>query len=678
MLALLRFNTALCLAAGLIACGSYERVPIGRNAPPLNAPPLTDCQLVHIDENQLTWLGPDDRSHWLQPWRAYRDTWPSRRMLDAAGFQLPFPPDAARLELFAAAGFRRVWTEVAWDAMQFQSPTALEDSARAGLAAFASEARSLGFRPMLLLDAPSTAAPKRAVTVQLTEAAPIGSRTLRAASANIGTLKAFKTIVSERPYVLVSAVNQDGTLELSRPLERALAAGNHSLTELQFAPFSRPTLASGAPNPLFEETISGWLSFLDAASGAFRELWGAEDFDIEIWNETLNANNWELFDINIWFDPPLEPDRPRSYDENLDAIRARSTAFLRDPSRGLTRVGIADGSGNARFAVSAGSEPAGITALSRHVSTQGLRLPAEAEFGSARSLDAAGMPNGVAASDGNWIEEFSPAYDVLQPELPLTALLPMEWRRPGQIARDLAPIPTVDSEGNTHGRSDEIEVWITSISTNLSFASELGITLSATERFNLQAKAALRNYAAYVGAGASLVTLWSLPTENLAYVDDGAADGGAAMRALQRFFERFESAENPEPPRMIAIEGVGSCAPAIEFEGDGSSARPALDHRQLVAAYPFQRGPRSFVIPTYVMTRNIMKQHGGAGAERFDLPRAPFELVLSRVNAATALVTAYDPLRDVERPVSVLSRDASRITLRVELDDAPVLLELLD
>ena len=88
----------LALVAG---CGSYERVPIGRDRDDIEQQPA--CAVPGIEAAQLTALGPSDRSHWLQPWRAYRDTWPAQRMLASPGFQAPFPPDPTWLSSFTDA-----------------------------------------------------------------------------------------------------------------------------------------------------------------------------------------------------------------------------------------------------------------------------------------------------------------------------------------------------------------------------------------------------------------------------------------------------------------------------------------------------------------------------------------------------------------------------------------------
>jgi hypothetical protein len=674
----------LWLSATLLSvgCSGHERVPIGRDDP--SEPPQASCEVAGLDPRELTALGPSDRSHWLQPWRAYRDTWPASRMRQAAGYQVPFPPDPGWSAAFSASGFRRATMEVGWSRMSYDGPPgAPTPETLTALQELADQATQAGFRPMLLLNAPHVASPSQVVTLTLAAAASAGERTLHFSPEDAQRLTAHKALLTGDDPPLVSSVAADGTVELSRPLPRDLAAGDVELRLLRYAPFTRPRLADGSENPEFEQTLAGWLAYITAVTSQLRDDLGNQLFDIELWNETAAGNNYEMFDINTLYAPALEADRPQSFDENLAVIRARSIAWLRAPERDLATVGVSDGSGNMRFSVTAASEPEGVTALSRHVSAQGKRFPEDAALGATPSVDLRGDPNGALDGD-TWVEAFTPTYDALFPEQSLTALLPPDSRRPAQIVRDLSPIPSADARGAVHARAalaDGVpapDVWLTAVSTNLGLAERLGLALTPADRLHLQAKALLRSFSAYVGAGAGLVSVYGPDQETVRYFDLSQPGGGEALAALQRFFGRFEDGADAGPPRALELLAVSACAPGREFEGDGSAGRPELDHRRLVAFFPFQRGARELVVPVYVMTRNLLRVYaGGDEPSRFDLPPEQFELTLRGLAPDTARATAFDPLTDTSRPVSVRPV-GSDVVIGVALSDYPILLELTD
>jgi hypothetical protein len=671
----------LPLLAFVVGCAGHERVSIGRDLEEIAEPAA--CAVPGVDPAQLTALGPSDRSHWLQPWRAYRDTWPAQRMLDAPGFQAPFPPDAGWLSSFTEARFKHISLEVTWNRQAYDAPEAVTPEVQAALLELAKQANQAGLRPMLLLDAPRTAMPLRSIEVTLQQAAAAGSRTLQVAPEDALQLEPNKAIFgSSTTPPLVKSRAADGTIELSRPLAEDLPAGSVPVRILRYAPFSRPKLADGTVNPEYEATLAGWLAFLTAVSSGLRDALGSEQFAVELWNETSVGNNFEAFDINGFYEPPLEGDRPDSFDENLNAIRDRSVSWLRAPERNLSGMAISDGSGNMRFSVTASTEPAGVTALSRHLSAQGQRFPEDADQGPTPSLDALGDSNGALAGE-TWQEAFTPEYAALFPEQLLKALYPPDARRPAQIVRDLAPIATTDSRGLPHQRGPLMngvptpDVWLTAASLNLGLAQRLGLTLTPAERLHLQAKSLLRTFSSYVGAGVGLISIYGPDQDTVRYFDLAEPQGGEALLALGRFFGRFESAETPLPPRALQLVSVASCSPGREFAGDGTSAHPDLGRRELVTFFPFQRGPRDFVVSAYVMTRNLLTEYGTAAA-RFDMPAEAFELTIAGVTADSFTVTAYDPLLDTAHPVSVLERTGDHVRLRVELLDYPLLLELQD
>src|SRR4051794_3591116 len=95
----------------------------------LAGPALAGTLRKPIDPLQQRALHFGDRSHWLQPWRAYLETPPATRLRDAIGINLTNRVDVedvpATMRLLGRSGFRRVRIEVGWGEMDYDHPTHL-------------------------------------------------------------------------------------------------------------------------------------------------------------------------------------------------------------------------------------------------------------------------------------------------------------------------------------------------------------------------------------------------------------------------------------------------------------------------------------------------------------------------------------------------------------------------
>src|SRR5689334_13913857 len=106
-----------------------------------------------IDRRDLTDVPFGRRSHWLQPWRAYLDTVPATRLLDAVGIDFDVPPAQSQTtaRMLSRAGFRRARVEIGWGSFSYAhpdrptEPAALHTTLRALAAAH--------LRPLILLNA---------------------------------------------------------------------------------------------------------------------------------------------------------------------------------------------------------------------------------------------------------------------------------------------------------------------------------------------------------------------------------------------------------------------------------------------------------------------------------------------------------------------------------------------
>ncbi|MDZ4695661.1 MAG: hypothetical protein SGI86_10975 [Deltaproteobacteria bacterium] len=667
--------TLLLVAALACACFQPSTVPIGADR----------CQTPGTDPFELTALGPTDRSQWLQPWRAYLDTWPASRMRDAIGIGVPpMSFDTQQLSVLSEHGFVRGLFVVQWAAAQYSDPQTLNDAERMRLVARLQAMRKARLRPLLLLygheGSPAPLIPWR---LNVIEAAPAGARTLKISAGDVARIVPGRTGFDEltgyiAAEVLITIVDSSGNATLSRPLPVALASGEHDVSTLAFSPWTKPILAGGQPNPTFEDTLSGWLAFVRSVVAIAQTTLGDDEFDIELWNELVTGSRF--LNINNYYDPPI--------DSNLDvrtiarAIVTRTTAMFRSGGLSLARMGIGNGFANTDWSFASSTEDPGITALDRHISNKTMRFPDEATLETARALDATGAPAGHRDSNGVWIEAFSPTYDVLFPELPLTAILPYAARRPGQLIRDLAPITTLDENGVAHGRNVgppgakvPPAVWITAVSTRPRSGTSAPTGWSDADRVRFQTKSVLRTLSAYVSKGASALYFYA-PEDELALIDHNDPTGGPILQALSRFRAAFDGPSLFATSRNLSFIGVRGCDASLLLKGNGTTAFPDLARRDAVAFFPFQKSDTQFVAATYVMTRDLMQEHAPGTAFRFDLPEREYDLVIEGVRGNDVLVEASDPMDGRSIEVTVKSRSANRIVVTTMLNDSVRFLHL--
>jgi hypothetical protein len=289
-------------AAPLAAAGSAAQggaaLPSGQpsSSPPGPVPlPGETGQVVSnpIDPRFLTSVPFGATSFWLQPWRAYQDTWPASRLLESVGvnFNVGVPIADATARLLADSGFKLARIPIDWAAISYEDPTSFLPEHLTNIAGRLTALHNHGLRPLIVLDAYAGApAPERRITLETVAPAPAGALTVTLTPASAAQVVPGKTGFNSlhfggNPDILITSVAAGGVATLSRPLLNPLAQGPHSGTTLRFAPFSKPTLTSGEPNPAFQETLAGWLSYVAAVCKEAASVVGPEGFDLEIWNE---------------------------------------------------------------------------------------------------------------------------------------------------------------------------------------------------------------------------------------------------------------------------------------------------------------------------------------------------------------------------------------------------------
>jgi hypothetical protein len=652
---------ALLIAVTVLATSIVARAgPAPESAP---APRPLAVLRDPIDPRQQTSIAFGERSHWLQPWRAYLDTVPATRLLDAVGIDFDVPPAHARAtaRLLARAGFRRARIEVGWGWISYSRPDRLKHPAalRTELLAL----RRANIRPLILLNANDLGpCPSRSFQATLEEPAARGAVSVHVDAATAAAIVPGRSGLtlpagSKAAGILFTSVH-GGIATLSRPLPQPLAAGSRPAVTLLYEPFAKPLLTDGKPNPRFERTLAGWLSYVQSVAEFARKTLGSTRFDLEIWNE-LSFDS-DFLDLDSYYSHPIDD----GTGDTTNAILRRTVAWLRRPGSGFTSVGIGDGFASQRPWDSGATSPVGLTAIDKHPYTSPKVFPHDAVFGHERAVDALHEVSARLA-EGRWVDRFVPRYTAFLPESALTAI------QTESLVRDLSPFTTT-IYGVPHGRYTHPpggrppQVWVTEW--NLDPGDALGSAAGAlgpAER-HLQAKAALRALVAYVNKGVGAFFYYAALDPRLGLIDRGASGGGETIRAIARLLDGFAGAERLRRVQALKLLRIGDFADRVQFAGDGTPAHPPLYDRDVLAFLPFQVTPDRYVIAVYVMTRDIARRS----------PPEEFRLAIGGLGRCDLPISMGDPLLGGRDPLRKVSCSHRALTVDVPVTDSPRLLRI--
>lgn len=388
------------------------------------------------------------------------------------------------------------------------------------------------------------------------------------------------------------------------------------------------------------------------------------------------------------------------------ALLAATVAFVRDPANGISPdVGITDGFASETPFPSGAAAPLGLTALSKHPYVGAIKFPAEYHEYHVRPRNALGERD--TSSQASFKPLFIPTYQSLFPEYTLTAT------STETLTRDLAPFTTY-VYGFPHGREQgpsggtPVQKWITEY--NLGIGHKAGVVgpdevtplsggaaeLSPADKTHFHAKALLRSLVAMVGKGMSREYFFGAAPGGLSLIGEeffsaleahpetypGDNRGGEIMRGFANMLARFQGPGPEGAPRQLKLVSIAQEGNHAQFSGDGSDAHPDLYDRDVLAVLPFQPSPTRFVIPVYVMTRDLLTLYEPGAptgdVDRFDLPNETFKITLGNLpeTSAPPSVSAYDPLRDEVTPARLVSRTGSTAIFEIAATDYPRLLTL--
>lgn len=674
-------------------------VTLGLTAPGAHAQQFAGEVTNYVDPSQQTLLSFGDRSHWLQPWRAYLDTVPAARLRKAVGisFNVADSQADATARLLAANGFRRARVDWAWNSIRYDDPNQLTNvsSLRTRLLAL----KKYGIRPLIVIHSnDGEPCPSKSLTLRTIEPALAGDTRVHLDAATAAAVVPRKTgfaglqTSGKAADPMITSVDADGWATLSRTLRRELPAGAYSGSKLLYEPFYRPLQADGSPEPRFEATLAGWLNYAKVITREAKTILGSQNFDVEVWNELHFGA--EFLDVDEYYGPDIDT----GHGNTTGTILERTVAWIRNPANGVSKIGIADGFANQHYIQAGSTSPPGLTAIAKHPYLyDGVRWFPPPDVNEIRPLDAQGDPDGVFDPDsGTWSEFFTPTYFDFHPERYLWATEKTSFIELDQMVRDLSPLTTY-VDGVAHGRdthppgSAPPEVWITEMNVNTAnAAAQFGVTPG--DRLHMQAKATLRTVLAFVGKGVSAVHLFAVTSGNYALVDagfftslkqtgvyPGDRAGGEVLNAVWRVTQALAGADQTAP-RPLQLLRIGDYAGNKQFEGDGTADHPPLYNRDVLAFLPFQVNARRFVVAVYVMTVNIAKKYNAAAPNtdptRFDMPPETYRLTIGNTGGPGTTVSATDPLTGKGVPVTVVANDPGQLVVELPVTDSPRLLTI--
>ena len=630
----------------------------------------------YVDPRQQTDVAFGTFSFWHQPWRAYVDTWPIARLLDGAGVVFNAAPDEADRAASALSthGFRHVRIEIGWGAFRWDDPSRLVDERSIPTLLRAAHAHDL--RPLLLLNGNEGApCPMRFIDTRVVAAAPAGARTVRLAPGirdvepgrtGFDGLTGYRAV--EVPITAYDG--KTGVAMLAKPLPVALARGPRRLGVVKYAPFGALRRPDGSVDPGTEATLRGWLDYVRAVGRVAESGLGTADaadagFDLEVWNElTFGA---AFLDARLYADP--KPDGADDAQRGwwpLEEITARTAALVKDPGSRMPGVRVGNGFDSQRPWGAGSIEPPGVDAICKHPYPPRKRYPEDVPDGQA--LDATGRLDG-ARGKPSWV----PRMTAFFPEYPLTAL------QTEHLIRDLSPIAT-DVYRTRHGRETHppggppLAMWVTEMNVS---PNEAVPDVRADRAMRVKAKAALRMFTAFNHKGVERVYLYAAKDRDVSlgllgesFFAPGAARPSVSpvLAAVGRMMTWVRGRGGKiGTPRRLSVERVEEPEEHAVFAGDGTPAHPTLHHRDVLAVLPYQASATTFVVPYYVMTRDVMA----------DLPEETFRVTFGGIEGGRVRVEAYDPIAGKAVPAGVVSTDDGT-TLELRATDAPRLIAITE
>lgn len=625
----MRRPASLLLYSLASALGAYARIAA--------AAPYTDPELLNVKWGNYSFV--------RQGWRGYLETPPATHYLNGLGIvwsdTIPGRSAEQAAEALAWAGFRRVRLEVPWGSVRWDEG-GFDQGTAARLQQTLGALRKNGLRPLILLNAnDGQPCPVRPLDVRVEQDAPKGTRVLTTA-AIVGGIGSFPAAVTSlagggSPGPLITHYDvADGrsTLELSRPLFREVRAGETLRLEiLKYQPLYPVSAAE------FEATARGWLRYVSLVLHTLAASYGADDYDVEIWNELSFGS--AFLDINNYYEPRLQLKAAPDFLHPGGAVWELGHRTVERIKSEHPGVRVIWGFSNTTFFHTPIPElPPQLDGQSYHPYGTGRRCYADLIHGREQLLLDAYVPNGCSVQPEGY------AHD---------------WQQTESLVRLLAPgVRTVHPPG-----SAAFEHYITEHGLA---PSEIGITNPEQAR-RAKEKFLLRAPLLWLNKGITGLYVFHAyePSDSGMGIFDGDGTISPAMRALHAITSRLAAATAIAAPRQLSVAGVARDAGQVGvFDNDRQGRR--VSQSDLVAILPFQVNATHFALGAYVMTQNFPT----------DLPPQGYHLTIGGLHAPGARADLFNPGTGEVRALDVTAPAADRLTIAVPLTDVPCLIEIAE
>ncbi len=655
----------------------------------------------YTDPRQLTDMPFGVSSHWLHPWRAYLDTVPASTFLDGIGMNYNADPTVNPdlvMHMLAAHGVHRIRYEIPWNQVDYATETQLVGAVQ--IRQILQAARMYGIRPTILLNG-NQGVPCPVLMFSRTLAAPAHtgdtSVTLQDAS---GLVVGYSGLSNLSGYWAAEALITGivgNTVTLSKPLPTSIGGGTGvipagttiPMATLKYRPFSLPD------TPEYTTTMAGWLRYVDIVARSVAADLGTTGrsnlgFDMEVWNELTFGSAFLYINQYDTLHPHNYPAVGDRYGDGTSVwanIVAATASYAETHPADFAGVQFSDGFANTIPWPASASEPARIDAISKHPYARRLTYSGQLQEPGITLVDARGLPD---------THPFTPTYTELFPEYFAEGL------QTETLVRDTSPI-TSSVNGASHGRDARLiggravpnSVWITEVNI---VPSDNGITDRATA-LAVKARTSIRYLAFYLNKGVTQLDFYGavagdtgagMVQDNfLAYAaratvypkDDRPYTSPALIvigRMAARMRDGLDRGLTAAATRRLQVLGIGDSHNHLQFRGDGTVAHPNLYDRDVFAFLPYQLNAHRFVIPYYVVTRDVLHVYDphATGDRRYEMPPEQFTLQVAGLHAQGASISAYDPINDRAVPVQVLAANPQEVTLRVTAADYPYLLSV--
>jgi hypothetical protein len=628
-----------------------------------------DLSSPYINPKFVTAVPWPGHSHWLQPWRAYQETVPARRFLEAQGVVLD--GDGSQnfemiCQMLAKCGIRHARIEVGWNRIDWDDETRLTDQEDLRKRLLA--CKHHGIRPLILLNANSGApGPTRFFERTLAAPAHKGNRQVELTDASdlVAGYSGFRNLTDYRASeVLITGVHGN-TVTLSKPLPKDLGitGAKVEMSTLKYRPFGPPDTAD------YRATKAGWQRYTGTVARTAAELLGTKGrsdlgFDMEIWNELSFGSSF--LTINAYYEPKFAD---YNQDAVFDAVVKATAEYANAHPAEFRGVRFVDGFRNTIPWPAASTQPARISALSSHPYSGRKTYPKDEQKNP--SINALGERDKTV---------FIPIYTANFPEYYGT------WLQTESVLRDMGPIPNKIGS-NLHGRNTRVvngkvvpcQMWFTEIG----FAPNENGIKERQAALAMKAKTAARYECFFINKGLERIYFFSAFSGDmgLGVVKDNFIDYAKThteypsndtsyvspmLRTLGRLVGKMKEGLDLHltRTRTITVESLTDEHDHFQFRGDGTPQHPTLYNREVFAFLPFQVNAHKFVIPYYVMTRDVTKEF------------APekYRVRLKGLNEKGATISVYDPLSEVSIPIRAEGMNGDRLSLTLAAADYPRLL----